>query len=209
MSLPQDVLEAAQVARLSLPVFQRLQSSRVAIAGLGGLGSHVAVMLTRAGLGALSLIDFDRVDVSNMHRQAYSLPHIGQPKVQALASLLRDINPYVNLELIEQRVTPDNVLALLSQHHYVCEAFDHAESKAMLINALLPACPHMHIVAASGMAGYGPANDVVTREVFSRLTLCGDGVSDLADNLPILASRVTLCAAHQAHCMIRLLLNPS
>ena len=203
----QDELNDALRARVTAPVYDKLRSARVAIAGLGGLGSHVAMMLARAGVGHLLLVDFDCVDVSNINRQAYLIEHIGMPKVEALALLLRAVNPAIELSLVQERVTMANAVELFSTYSLVCEAFDSSDQKAMLVNTLLAQCPSMHLVAASGMAGYAPANEIVTRAAFSRLTLCGDAQTDLADDIPLLASRVMLCAAHQAHALIRMILD--
>ena len=75
----------------------------------------------------------------------------------------------------------------------------------MLTNLVLTAMPEKYLVAASGMAGLGSANDIRTRHVNSHFYLCGDGVSDIADNISLVSSRVMLCAAHQAHTVLRIL----
>ncbi len=203
----QQEWQAALIERVTLPVFERLQQSYVGIAGLGGLGSHIAIMLARAGVGALHLVDFDAVDISNINRQAYLMPHIGEAKVDALRAILQDINPYIRLSAQCVRVTEQNAVEIFGDNKIVCEAFDDSANKAMLVNTLLANCPDMHIVAASGMAGYGPANDITTKQAMSRLTICGDGQTDLAEGVPLVAPRVMLCAAHQAQAVIRLILQ--
>lgn len=205
--ISQKEWEAALIERVTLPVFERLQQASVAIAGLGGLGSHIAIMLARAGLGALHLVDDDEVDLSNINRQAYSLCHLGEAKTDALCAILKDINPFMSLTTACTRVDESNAVAIFGAYSIVCEAFDDSANKAMLVNTLLSQCPHMNIVAASGMAGYGPANDIVSKQVMSRLTLCGDGCTDLMEGVPLVAPRVMLCAAHQAQAVIRLILN--
>ena len=101
------------------------------------------------------------------------------------------------------RLTEDNLAPLLAEATLVCEAFDQAEAKAMLVNAVLERFPEKFLVAASGMAG--SANAIPTRRVSRRFYLCGDGVSDVADGLGLVASRVAVCAGHQAHMVLRLL----
>lgn len=64
---------------------EKFSNARVAVAGLGGLGSNIAVMLARSGIGHLLLVDFDTVDVTNLNRQMYMIPHLGRPKAEALA----------------------------------------------------------------------------------------------------------------------------
>jgi len=177
----------------------------VAIAGLGGLGSHIAEMLVRSGVGKLLLVDFDRVERSNLNRQYYLPAHIGMYKTEALAEQLLQINPSVQLTIRRQRITAENARMLFAGWSLVCEALDGAAEKAMLINALLLDTSKT-IVAASGMAGYESANRIQTTHPFARLYLCGDAVSDMAD-APMLAPRVQLCAAHQANMVLRLMLK--
>ena len=80
-------------------------SATVAVCGLGGLGSNIATALARAGVGKLILIDFDRVDITNLHRQQYKADQIGMYKTDALADNLREIAPYIELELHTERIT--------------------------------------------------------------------------------------------------------
>ena len=76
-----------------------LSEGRVAIAGLGGLGSNVAYALARIGVGHLHLIDFDVVDITNLNRQQYFMEHLGMYKTDALKSLLLKINPYLDIHI--------------------------------------------------------------------------------------------------------------
>ena len=94
---------------------------------------------------------------------------------------------------------------LLKEADIICEAFDDAEEKAMLVNGVLEKMPEKYLVAASGMAGLGPANDIRTRRVMKRFYLCGDEVSDVGGELGLISSRVMLCAAHQAHTVLQIL----
>lgn len=184
---------------------EKISSATVAICGLGGLGSNIAVSLSRAGIGKLILIDFDRVDISNLHRQQYKASQVGINKPDALAENLHEIAPYVTLETHDIRITDQNAFPLLQQADIICEAFDDAAAKAMLTNLVLTKMPEKYLVAASGMAGFGSANDIRTRRVSSHFYLCGDGVSDIADGIGLVSSRVMLCAAHQAHTVLRIL----
>ena len=183
----------------------RFSSAVVAICGLGGLGSGIAIALARAGIGKLILIDFDRVDITNLHRQQYKADQIGLSKTEALAQNLREIAPYTEIDTHTIRLTEDNAAELLRSADIVCEAFDDAEAKAMLTEAVLTGMPDKYLVAASGMAGLGSANSIRTRRITSRFYLCGDEISDVADGLGLVSSRVMLCAAHQAHTVLRIL----
>ena len=184
---------------------QAFSSATVAICGLGGLGSNIAIALARAGIGKLILIDFDRVDITNLHRQQYKADQIGMYKTDALADNLREINPYIELETHTERITEENVVTLLKDAEIICEAFDDAECKAMLTNTVLSELPDKYLVDASGMAGMGMTNSIKTRRITSRFYLCGDETSEVSDGIGLVAPRVALCAAHQAHTVLRIL----
>ena len=186
---------------------QAFSSATVAICGLGGLGSNIAIYLARAGIGKLILIDFDRVDITNLHRQQYKATQIGMYKTDALTVNLREIAPYIELEVHTERITEDNALTLLQDADIICEAFDDAECKAMLTNTVLTEMRDKYLVAASGMAGLHDANSIKTRKVTSKFYLCGDEESDVADGIGLISSRVMICAAHEAHTVLRILAN--
>lgn len=184
---------------------KRFAEATVAVCGLGGLGSNIAVSLARAGIGKLILIDFDRVDITNLHRQQYKTSQIGRDKTEALSENLKEIAPYIQLETHTVRVTEDNAVTLLSEADIICEAFDKPECKSTLADAVIERMPDKYLVAASGMAGMGCANAIKTRRISKRFYICGDGVSDVAKVGSLVAPRVMLCAAHQAHTVLRIL----
>ncbi len=184
---------------------KKFSAATVAVCGLGGLGSNIAISLARAGIGKLILIDFDRVDITNLHRQQYKASQIGINKTDALRDNLLEIAPYVTIETLSVRISENNAEVLLEKADIICEAFDDAESKAMLVNLVLERMTEKYLVAASGMAGMGSANTIQTRRISKRFYLCGDGTSDVQSEGSLVASRVMLCAAHQAHTVIRIL----
>ena len=184
---------------------QKFSSATVAICGLGGLGSNIAISLARAGIGKLILIDFDKVDITNLHRQQYKASQIGMNKTDALRNNLLEIAPYVAIETHTERVAEENAAHLLQGADIICEAFDDAECKAMLTNLVLEEMPDKYLVAASGMAGFGSANSIKTRKITSKFYLCGDEESDVQSEGSLISSRVMLCAAHQAHTVLRIL----
>ena len=193
--------------RQGVDAVRKLQAATVAVCGLGGLGSNIAISLARAGVGKLILIDFDCVDVTNLHRQQYKACQVGLPKPEALLVNLKEIAPYTEYETHSEKVTAENAAVLLAKADVVCEAFDVAEAKAMLVNTMLESMPEKYLVAASGMAGYDSGNSIVTRKVTKRFYVCGDGRSDVNDGIGLIAPRVMLCAAHQALTAIRLILG--
>ena len=195
----------ALIARHGAELHHRFSSATVAICGLGGLGSNIAVALARAGIGKLLLIDFDRVDITNLHRQQYKANQIGLCKTDALKKNLSEIAPYTEIETVAAKITEENFAELLKDADIVCEAFDNAESKSMLVNCVLERLPDCYLVAASGMAGMDTCNTIKTRKIMKRFYLCGDEVSDVDSTIGLVAPRVMLCAAHQAHTVLRIL----
>ena len=195
----------ALVERQGRELTECFSRATVAVCGLGGLGSHIAMALARAGVGRLILIDDDVVDVSNLHRQQYGASQVGKYKTEALEENLRVIAPYIRTETHRVRLTEQNGEALLRGADVVCEAFDGAEDKAMLAQLVLEKLPESVLVAASGMAGLGSANTIRTRKITDRFYLCGDGVSDVADGIGLVAPRVMVCAGHQAQMTLRIL----
>ena len=195
----------ALIARHGLDLHKRFSSATVAVCGLGGLGSNIAIALARAGIGKLLLIDFDRVDITNLHRQQYKANQISLYKADALAENLLEIAPYTEITAVTAKITEENFADLLRDADVVCEAFDNAEAKAMLVNGILEQLPNCYLVAASGMAGMDTPNTIRTRKVMGRFYLCGDETNDVADTIGLVAPRVMLCAAHQAHTVLRIL----
>ena len=185
----------------------RLAASSVAIVGCGGLGSNAAAMLLRSGVRTLTLIDFDVVEQSNLNRQLFFRDQLGRPKTEALAETLRRIDPSARLTLVNERMTDANLVGFVQGADVIIEAVDSAEAKAMIVNVCMDALPGTPLVTASGLAGLGPANEIVTERLTDDLYLVGDLTSDVRDGLPLLASRVMVAAAHQAHAAIRCLLG--
>lgn len=206
-TVTQESLYQVRVQRHGEEAVQKLQNACVGIAGLGGLGSHVAVFLARMGVGKLVLADFDRVDVTNLHRQQYFIDQVGLLKTKALADTLHKIDPWIQLELHPVRLTPENLSTIFGGCSILCEAFDKAEEKAMLLETVLTELPHMTVVSGSGMAGAGSANKIQTRKAMNRLYLCGDEEADVEEYGSLFASRVAVCAGHQAHMVLRMLLG--
>lgn len=186
---------------------KKFDKATVAICGLGGLGSNISICLARAGVGKLILIDFDKVDISNLHRQQYKAAQVGIPKTQALSDNLKEINPYITIETHNTKVTEENVIELTKDADIVCEAFDKAENKAMLVNAILENAPEKYLVSSSGMAGFGSANLIKTKKISKKFFLSGDSVSDVNDGIGLISSRVMACAAHEAHMALRILMG--
>jgi sulfur carrier protein ThiS adenylyltransferase len=202
-----EELEFLMSARHTPGVHGKLKQSVVGIAGVGGLGSLVAVELARIGVGRLIVADFDVVEPSNLNRQQYFVDQLGLYKVDALAANLARINPYVIVE--PQRIMLDeaNIPVIFAGCGVVVEAFDRADMKSMLVDTVLTRMKEAVVVAASGLAGYGPNNDITTQRIMQRLFLVGDQVSEAKPGSGLMAPRVGIAASHQANQVVRIILG--
>ena len=188
-------------------VSERLASARVGIIGLGGLGSNAAMMLVRAGVRSLVLADFDRVEPSNLNRQLFFSDQVGRPKPDALAETLTRIEPTLELTLVRDRVTAANLATVFSGVDVLLEAVDSAQDKEMIVGTASDALPDTPLVWVSGLAGCASADAISTQRVGEKVWVVGDLESDIRDGLPLLASRVMVAAAHEAHIAARILLG--
>lgn len=204
---PEEQLEAIMSARHTPGVYKKLKGSKVAVAGLGGLGSNIAAGLARMGVGNLFLVDFDIVEPSNLNRQSYYIKHIGMAKTDAVKEQLKEINPFINVRTENVKVTKENAAALFKGYDVVCEAFDNPAAKAMLVNEIMLNAPDTKIVCASGMAGYESANDIKTERKMKNLYICGDLKTGADFNMGLMVPRVLVCVGHQINMTIRLLLG--
>ena len=204
-----EELEALMTARHTPGVHETVKKARVGIAGIGGLGSAVAVALARVGVGELVLADFDVVEASNLNRQQYFVGQIGRLKVDALEENLRQINPYVKVVTHKEFLDETNIPEIFCRVDVLVEAFDRAETKAALLNAMARACPDVPVVASSGVAGHGPSNSIKTTKFGDRYYIVGDLETAAASGVGLMAPRVGIAAHHQANCVLRLLLGES
>ena len=187
-------------------ISKKLKKTRVCILGLGGLGSNVVVLLARSGIGFLKLVDFDTIEASNLNRQQYRISHIGLKKTEAMKSIIREINPFVEVDILDIKVDRENIYSIVGDIEIIVEAFDRAETKAMTLEELLTD-KNKIVVSASGMAGLGSANEIVTRKIKDNFYLIGDNYSDYEEYSGIMSTRVMICAAHQANMVLRLILE--
>ncbi len=202
-----DELESLMAARHTPGVHAVVKKAAVGIAGLGGLGSAIAVALARVGVGRLVLADFDVVEPSNLNRQQYFVDQIGMYKTEALQQNLQRINPYVEIETHAVMLTSDNVPEIFKSVDVLTEAFDTPDGKAMLLEAFSKSCPDKPIVMASGLAGFEPSNTVVTQRMGQNLIMVGDLVTAARPGTGLMAPRVGVAAHHQANAVLRILLG--
>ena len=204
-----EELQALMAARHTPGVHAVLQRSTVAIGGLGGLGSSIAIALARIGIGKLILADFDVVEPSNLNRQQYFIDQIGMLKATALTETLARINPFVAVNAHALRLTPDTIPMLFEEAHVIVEAFDREEEKAMLVETVLTRLPSIPVVAASGLAGHDSANTIRTQQMAKNFYVCGDLASKAEPGCGLMAPRVGVAAHHQSNAILRILLGES
>lgn len=188
---------------LSQPQLRALAAVRVGLAGCGGLGSNVALLLARTGVQNFVLIDDDSVDASNLNRQHYMPAHIGRPKVDALAEQLRDLNPQNHCLCHHLRLNADNLPNILPKADLWVEALDEAGMKRRFVEACLTV--PSFVVSASGIAGFG-GPPMQKRMLGQKLVLVGDFSTDIA-TAPPLAPRVMQAAALQADAVLEYILR--
>ena len=114
MTPDRETFHAALVARHGAERQAKFDAARVAVCGLGGLGSNVAIALARAGVGHLHLLDFDRVEPSNLNRQQYLADQVGLAKADALRANIAAINPYCDVVAQTVRIAPGNIATLFA-----------------------------------------------------------------------------------------------
>ena len=204
-----DELQALMMARHTPGVHAKVSQAAVGIAGLGGLGSAIAIALARVGVGRLVLADFDVVEPSNLNRQQYFVEQLGLLKTEALAANLLRINPYVVCEVHPVRLTPENVPAIFGGVQVMIEAFDRADQKVMLLQSFAPARPDTPLITASGLAGYGREDSIGVRRVGRSIFAVGDLATGARPGCGLMAPRVGIVASMQANLALRLLVDGS
>ncbi len=112
---------------------KKLKDSKVAVVGLGGLGSVSSLYLALAGVGKLTLIDQDTVEMNNLHRQVlYSLDDIRYPKVEAAARRITTVNPEIEINPLPENLEPENVSSILSGADCVVDGLDNMETRYLI-----------------------------------------------------------------------------
>jgi tRNA A37 threonylcarbamoyladenosine dehydratase len=152
LQAPDTERRFAGVARLlGEPGYQRLRAARVAVVGVGGVGSWAAEALARSGIGTISLVDLDHIAESNTNRQIHALGDAyGRAKVQAMAERIAAIDPSSAVLPVEEFVDADNAARLAAGHDLVLDCIDQVSAKA----ALIAACRALGIaVVTCGAAG--------------------------------------------------------
>lgn len=202
-----EEMEAQLVARHTPKIYEKLKKVSVAIAGLGGLGSTAALSLARVGIGKLILVDYDVVEPSNLNRQQYFIKHIGMKKTQAMKDIISQCNPFVEIETIDAYVDEKNIESIFKDADIIIEAFDNAETKALITNKVLKIMKNKKIITASGLAGYEDCNLIRSKKINDKFYIVGDGQAEAKPGRGLMAPRVSVAANHQANLVLEIILN--
>ncbi len=205
---PAGELETLLIARHTPGIHDKLKKGTVGVAGLGGLGSAVAIALTRMGLGNLILVDYDVVEPSNLNRQQFTIDQIGTYKTEAMKTILAKINPYVQVKTFRKIITGNNLHDMFKSADVLVECFDRAEEKKMLLETAAECLPDTFLICASGLAGYGDSNSIKTWRLSERIFVVGDLEKAAQSGQGLMAPRVGIAAHHQANLVISLLIDP-
>jgi len=183
-----------------------LSQKAVGFAGCGGLGSHSAMSLARAGIGTFFLADFDVVQEEDFSRQCFFRSQEGMLKIHALRDNILDVNPDAKIYCFDVRLCPSDVYELFQTADVVIEAVDDAKTKLTIIEALQKHAPEKPVVSGVGMAGWGNTEALKVNQM-NTLYLCGDLISKVSDDMPLTAARVGIVANMQANVAIELMLK--
>ena len=173
---------------------------KVGIAGVGGIGSNVAVNLVRSGITSFLIVDFDQVEVSNLNRQFYFYDQIGSLKVDALSENLKRINPEIVVEKIATRIDTTNIEHFFASCDVLVEGFDGQSDKKMLLEHL--ASTGKQIVSANGIAGDDISS--ISKRTFGNIVAVGDFTTDCND-AQLYSHKVIAVAAY----MTEIILTPT
>lgn len=201
-----EELESLMISRHTPNIHNKLKSGTVAILGLGGLGSNIAISLARIGVGNLIIADFDIVEPSNLNRQQYFISDIGKYKTEALKKNIENINPFIKVNTINKIINSSNIHDL-KDCNIIIEAFDNPNYKAEIANEILIKMRDKYLISSSGMAGYYDSNIIKTRRVRDKFYICGDETYEAREGEGLMAPRVAICANHMANLATRILVG--
>lgn len=185
----------------------KLTAASVLVVGAGGLGCPVLQYLAGAGVGRLTIVDHDRVEETNLHRQPlYGMADIGVPKAEAARAVLRDYNPEIAVEAVVERLTPQNVERLVAKADIVVDAADSFAVTYILSDACHAVARPLVSASVIGLTGYvgafcggGPSY----RAVFPEVSIDGGTCATVG----VLGTAVAVMGSLQAHIVLNLLLG--
>ena len=166
---------------------QKLQDASVLVVGCGGLGSPVAVYLASSGIGKIHLVDFDFVDISNLHRQVfYSLDDVGKSKVAALSAFIKKRAPFTEVSFTTKPITKENVFDLISEFDIVVDGTDSLPTKYLLNDACVLKNKPLVYGSLYKFDGYVASFNVLQKD--------GSYSANLRDAFPEIATDIPNCS---------------
>jgi sulfur carrier protein ThiS adenylyltransferase len=184
----------------------KLRDKVVGIAGCGGLGSNCAAALARVGVGKLIIADFDVIEESNLNRQYFFRDQLGAKKVFALKDIIEKINDSIIVEPHDLFLDEENIPAIFAGCDVIVEAFDKAEMKMMMVEAVIERMPAKPLVCGIGLAGWG-SNETISMKKYDNIYICGDQEMETSEEFPPLAPRVGIVANMEANMVLEILLG--
>jgi len=166
---------------------QKLQDASVLVVGCGGLGSPVAVYLASSGIGKIHLVDFDFVDISNLHRQVfYSLDDVGKSKVAVLSAFIKKRAPFTEVSFTTKPITKENVFDLISEFDIVVDCTDSLPTKYLLNDACVLKNKPLVYGSLYKFDGYVASFNVLQKD--------GSYSANLRDAFPEIATDIPNCS---------------
>ncbi len=199
-----NAFEEGLVRYLNGDQLKKIQSLKIGIGDAGGLGSNVAVILTRSGFKHFEIVDQDVIDASNLNRQQYFADEIGAVKVETLKKRLLQINPEVEVLVHHVKWTPETGTAYFHSCPFIIEAFDQAQWKFQFVQYYQNKTKW--IISGNGMARLLEKKPMNLRKV-GNVYIVGDHSTDSTQGHPPMAPRVTACAAMMAEVVLDLALG--
>ncbi len=201
-----EEMKQLMISRHSPEIYEKIENKCIGIAGAGGLGSSLAIALARLSVGKLVIVDFDVVEPSNLNRQQYFIDQIGMFKVDALKAGLEKVNPFLDVETVNQKLDADNIGDTFKGCDVIAECFDNPESKSIIVEFVLSEFKKP-VVAVSGIAGFENIHELTCRNPMKNFYLIGDGVTAAAPGMGLMAPKVGIAAHMQAGKILELLLK--
>ncbi|WP_298782142.1 HesA/MoeB/ThiF family protein [uncultured Polaribacter sp.] len=167
---------------------QKLQNASVLVVGCGGLGSPIAVYLASSGIGKIHLVDFDTVDITNLHRQVfYSLDDVGKSKAEALSSFIKNRAPFTEVNFTNKPITKENVFELIENVDVVVDGTDSLHAKYLINDACVIKNKPLVYGSLYKFDGYVATFNVLQKD--------GTYSSNLRDAFPKMATDIPNCEA--------------
>jgi sulfur carrier protein ThiS adenylyltransferase len=196
--------EEGLLSHISLTELRRIQSIKIGIGGVGGLGSNVAAILVRSGFKQLEIIDFDNIEAANLNRQHYFINDIGNSKVLTLKRYLSNINPDVQVKINQEKWERQNAKEFFGSCNYIVEALDNPQYKKDFVEFYQDKISF--VISGNGMAGIHIQDEISTMRI-NNLFIVGDNTTDTHEGHPPMAPRVMICASKMAEIILNLALG--